>query len=265
MTPTRWPWRRRSASSADAHVLIGPYVLDALDDSERKTVERHLSECEVCAAEVAELRSAVARLGEDVAVAPPPGLRGRVLAAAARTPQVPPGPPPDIVPAVAPARRWRRLTAAAVAAGVLAIAAAAGAYIVQEQRVRQADDRVAAARAAGQAERTRIADTLAAGDATVRSARTPDGGRVVVVTSLRRDEAVAILTGVPAAPRDFTYQLWLIADDRARSAGVLSPTRRDGTYLMRGLAGAEQLGVTVEPVGGSPAPTTPPIVLLRLR
>lgn len=39
----------------DVQSLLGAYAMDALDDSERDTVERHLISCPACAAEAADL------------------------------------------------------------------------------------------------------------------------------------------------------------------------------------------------------------------
>jgi anti-sigma factor RsiW len=119
--------------SADVHSLIGPYLLDALDDVERAAFDRHLRECGDCRAEVGELREAAARLADGAWSVPPPRLRTDVLAAVATTRQVTPETPPAARPAAGTGRR-RLLTAAAV----LVAAAGAGttAWVVQDDRVR---------------------------------------------------------------------------------------------------------------------------------
>lgn len=47
---------------ADVHALTGAYVLDAVSDVEHAEFERHLTRCETCAQEVAELRETATRL-----------------------------------------------------------------------------------------------------------------------------------------------------------------------------------------------------------
>lgn len=74
----------------DPHDLAGPYVLDALGDTERRRFERHLSGCAACADETAGLRETTTRLALAVAHRPPDRLRGRVMAEIARTRQSPP-------------------------------------------------------------------------------------------------------------------------------------------------------------------------------
>ena len=98
----------------DLHDLTAAYALDALDGDEVEAYERHLSQCEECRAELAELNETAAALAFGaVAPAPPARLRTAILetAAAERS---------NVVPLLR--RRW-------VARG-LAVAAAAAACIV---------------------------------------------------------------------------------------------------------------------------------------
>jgi uncharacterized protein (TIGR03083 family) len=62
--------------------LLGAWALDACSVEETATVEDHLAGCPDCAAEADRLGRAAAGLATTVAVAPPPRLRGAVLAAA---------------------------------------------------------------------------------------------------------------------------------------------------------------------------------------
>jgi uncharacterized protein (TIGR03083 family) len=69
--------------------LLGAWALDACSVEETATVEDHLAGCPDCATEAGRLGRAAAGLATTVAVAPPPRLRGAVLAAAvARRPAV---------------------------------------------------------------------------------------------------------------------------------------------------------------------------------
>lgn len=64
----------------DVHILTGAYVLDALDEPERRRFETHLAACPDCALEVVELSATAARLGLAFAEQPPARLLARVLA-----------------------------------------------------------------------------------------------------------------------------------------------------------------------------------------
>ena len=98
----------------DYHDLTAAYALDALAPDEVEAYERHLSQCEECRDQLAELSETASALAfSTVAPAPPPRLRAVILeqAAAERT---------NVVPFLQ--RRW-------VARG-MAIAAAAAACVV---------------------------------------------------------------------------------------------------------------------------------------
>jgi len=98
----------------DVHDLTAAYALDALDAEEAEAYQRHLSQCEDCRRQLAELNETAGALAFGaVAPEPPPRLRSAILetAAAERS---------NVVPLLR--RRW-------VARG-LAVAAAAAACVV---------------------------------------------------------------------------------------------------------------------------------------
>jgi anti-sigma-K factor RskA len=105
---------------------------------------------------------------------------------------------------------------------------------------------------------------LAAPDAVLRTTAGPGGGRVTVVVSASRDAAVAVLTDLPPRGPDRSYQLWLIRDTAAQSAGVLAAGVTQARRLVTGVRGATDFGVTVEPAGGSNQPTLSTAVTVRL-
>jgi anti-sigma-K factor RskA len=65
-------------------------------------------------------------------------------------------------------------------------------------------------------------------------------------------------TSLRALRSDEVYQLWTVHDGRTTSAGVMG--QGPGMMLVDGIKGVEALAVTVEPKGGSKAPTTDPIL-----
>jgi anti-sigma-K factor RskA len=149
-------------------------------------------------------------------------------------------------------RRWRRAGAAAAAA--VALLAAGGGALAEEQRVRDAQRQAAQA--------AEIEAVLAAPDAVVHSAPGPDGqGRVTLVMSVSRDEAVAVLGGLPSPGADRTYQLWMVQGTQPTGKGMLGTGVANGSVLVEGVRDAQKFAVTDEPAGGSPAPSTdnPPV------
>jgi anti-sigma-K factor RskA len=234
----------------DIHTLAGAYALDAVNDIERAAFTRHVAGCESCAQDVAELRATAARLADATWSAPPPGMRAAVLARATRTRQEAPGARERDRTAVAAAqRRWRRWTAAAVAAGIIAVGGAAASYAIQEQRVR--DERAAAEEA--RAEAAAIQDVLRAPDATLRRHAASTSGTVTVVDAPSRDAAVVLLDALPTPGAHKAYQLWLGHGGAMTSAGVLAAGQTSA--LIPRLGNADAVGVSLEPAGGSAQPT----------
>jgi anti-sigma-K factor RskA len=241
--------------NAEVHSLAGPFVLDALTGPERELFERHLSTCASCQHEVHELGATAARLGSAASSPPPPGLKAKVMAEVAATRQLPP-------PLTARRERrrlsgWRGGLLAAAAAIVLV--AGAGVAVV-EVRNAQRQAREAAAR------QTEITTVLSAPDSHTVHAPVRGGGRATVVVSAREDRAVVVLDALPVRPSDETYQLWYIAGSQARSAGVVDVDHpgQQSRLLSDGVASAQAVGITVEPRGGSKAPTSKPIALISL-
>ena len=99
----------------DPHDLTAAYALDALGPDEAEAYERHLSQCEECREQLAELNESATNLAfAAVAPAPPARLRASILdtAAAERS---------NVVPLLR--RRWvaRGLAVAAAAVACIAV------------------------------------------------------------------------------------------------------------------------------------------------
>ena len=88
-----------------------------------------------------------------------------------------------------------------------------------------------------------------------------------MVASPDGSQAVLRMTRVPALQSDRTFQLWLIDDSGAHSGGLFPFTQSDSTYyvivpLAKNVLDYKAFGVSVEPSGGSPTPSTTPIVVI---
>jgi anti-sigma-K factor RskA len=243
----------------DIHALGGAYAVDAVDDLERAAFDRHLLECEACASEVAEYRETATRLAEGTWAVPPPRMREQVLARAAATPQVPAADRRRSVPS--PVTRWRRIAVAAAAVGVLGFGAAATSYAALEQQ----RDEAQIAAAAAQQRTQRVRAVMTAPGAALRSGDLSGGGRVGVVVSDARDTAVVMVTGAPPPGPDRVYQLWLIPVGSVTpvSAGLL-PAGQTPLELIQGVRTGAVFAISLEPAGGSPVPSTTPLVAIPL-
>ncbi len=245
-------------TTTDIHALVGAYALDAVDDLERTAFERHIQACDGCRGEVDELRETASRLADSTWSVPPPRLRTEVLAAAGRTRQLPPAesarPEPDARAAVS---RWRRYTAGAAAAGILAAGAGAATWAVQEQRVRDKNAVVAAA----ELREARTQAILAAPDLVVRTAPMIGGGRVTVASSALQRASVVSLRADRAPATDRAFQLWTIRDGaKPVPAGLLQPGEASAAQIVQNVPGNDIFAVSVEPARGSAQPTPDQIV-----
>jgi anti-sigma-K factor RskA len=215
--------------------LLGAYALGAVEPEEAAKVRAHLLTCEECMSEADELATAAATLTSAVEpVEPPAGFASRVVAAAVSE------------RAVAPEARRRRLGWVHVLAYSLLIVAVAvlGAGWAQTRSDLDANERVVQA-------------LLTHADLRLTGAAGIDAG---VVGADRG--AVFAATGMDGAPSGRTYQLWLIDEGEPVSAGTFDV---DGGVAVlrtsRSLGDFDGAAVSVEPEGGSDAPTTEPFMV----
>lgn len=263
----------------DLHELTGAYALDALPEDERQRFEAHLESCERCAREVVTLRATTSRLAELSTDVPPSGLRDRILDEARHTPQeravIGPAPVSSAFTSDrasdrtsdhrqhSGSARWiHRLTAAA--AVVFAIAVIGLGSMVADLGDRLDEAEAIAQRSERSAEQ--FVELLTAPDANLQTAEGPGGARGRIVTSASRGRALLVTDNLQPAPADHTYQLWLIDEAGARPAGLFDTDAhgRAAQPLTGELADNTVVGVTVEPRGGSPQPTTDPVLAIEL-
>lgn len=241
--------------TADLHTLTGAYALNALSDDERAAFENHLTQCEACRSEVAELRETAARLGSAVAAPAPPQLKATVLEQVGRTRQLHPE-----GGQVRPLRRrpWSpRLTALAAAAAVIT-AVLLGAQVINLSRdLEQANQRLSQLTASQAA----VIDVLTAPDARVVTSSRGEIAAAVVI-SRKTGKLAFVPQRMPAPGPGRTYQLWLITPHGAHSAGLLGNAKQP--VIATTVADTRQVGVTVEPAGGSAQPSSDPVLQLAL-
>ncbi|MEQ0562109.1 anti-sigma factor [Amycolatopsis sp. NEAU-NG30] len=225
--------------TAELHMLTGAYALDAVSDVDRGEFERHLGECAACRQEVAELRATGARLGAAAAVEVPPELKAVVLAEVARTRQL----PPKVARELGRAGIWQLRTA------LLGAAAAAVAAVVIGVQARPPVP-------------SPVDSVLSAPDASA----IPGAGQgsATLVLSRSRNQAVLLASGLPALDAAHVYQVWLIGRGGAHSAGLMTAEPSQRMLVTELPPGTDRIGITVEPAGGSPGPTTPAVTRISL-
>lgn len=254
------------------------YALDALDDEETAQFEPHLARCGLCRQLVAEAVTVVSHLPNLVRPEEAPhALRERVVAAARAQMETPaPAKPQPIAAAggwrAAGLRRlwWQRFRSRGepalewAAAALLLCTLGLGTWNVslrqqaQAQAARAAEYEAVLEAAAG----GRVVTLMPASAAAPRNARA-----ALIIPPAGSGEAPGLVISnlAPPAP-DRSYQLWLIDGQTPRDAGVFRS--RGATAEIVPVQGdprrARGAAITVEPAGGSRAPTAPPILAAPL-
>ena len=233
--------------TADAHTLTGAYALDAVTGPERERFEQHLGQCESCALEVREFREVAGRLGGALDSRPDHDLRAKVLGALEVTRQLPPVVTPLTARSPSP---WRMH----LAVGFAAAAVIAGVVVGGVTITSPSPGPVSTAQQQNPVER-------AADAVTVTGHSTTDGTATVAISRALGKVSVS-LHGVPALDNAHAYQVWLIGPRGPQSAGLLRPGAEATSLVAAVPADTDRVGMTIEPVAGSPQPTTPGVVLL---
>ncbi len=251
----------------DPSIQSGSYALNALDADEKAAFEKHLATSRDTRYEVTELVDTAVLLGMAVPEeVPPASLKASIMAQLDATPQLAPLAPTagtsatsaaGATPGLAERRaqaRWtaKPLTALAAAAAVIGLVAGGGLIatsIVQNQQNQQQADMLAAINAAPDAQR-RSVDMA--------------GGSATLVWSGELAASALIMDGLEPLPPHQVYELWYINESGARPAGTFTASDGRTWRVLEGEMGAgDVVGVTVEPRGGSDAPTTDPIVVIE--
>jgi anti-sigma-K factor RskA len=222
---------------------VATYALGALPEGERAGFEAHLATCPACRDELDELRMAAEALPVAAPpMRPPPALKARIMAEVEREAALlrSAGPAADRPPARRRRFAWPRFTfptpaVAALACAALLVGLGAGAWLFGSSGGHTVDfQRSGALSASASAE-----------------------------LEVKGDTAVLVARGLPEPPRGRVYQVWLQRDGQAPepTAALFTP-RSDGsaTASVGDVKGVERVMVSSEPMGGSPAPTTTPIL-----
>ncbi|RAV31921.1 hypothetical protein DLJ54_05890 [Corynebacterium heidelbergense] len=90
----------------------------------------------------------------------------------------------------------------------------------------------------------------------------PAGGQFSLAHAPGSDEATVRLINVPAPPEGHAYQMWMMREGQASSAGVMEAgdVHPETRAVLAGMSGVTRFMVTVEPTGGSTTPTGQPVV-----
>jgi anti-sigma-K factor RskA len=256
----------------------GSYVLNAMDENEREEFEAQLAASEDLRNEVTELTDTAVLLGMAVEpVTPSSALKQNIMARLGQTPQlareeqVAPARTLRTVPPLADEPRsggqpLRETNAKArqrwYARPVVAITAAAAAVVLIVGGVLTSNLALQGANTSQQADA--LATIQTASDVQRAEASVSTGGKATLVWSLSLRKAALIGKGLKALPGGETYELWYIGTKGApRPAGLFQSNGKGTVQVLSGrMDEGDTVGITIEPAGGSKAPTTKPVLAI---
>ncbi len=253
-------------STHEEQALAAPYVLGALDSTERRAFEAHVATCLRCRDEVRSLQRVADALARSAPQRTPrPEVRAHVLGGIRYEPS-----------SITRPRSSRRVALYWLpAAASILIAAVLGAYAWAlqgrisnlEARLDDAERRASAAEGETLQAR-RVADTAQSAMAVLAA---PDVVRIELTGQSAapkataralwsRDRGMVFNTAhLPPAPDGRVYQVWVVTAQLPVSAGLLTPDAAGrATAFFRtpvDIAPPVAIAVTLEPAGGVPAPT----------
>jgi anti-sigma-K factor RskA len=226
----------------DVEDLLPGYAANALEEQERCAVSEHLAECRRHDTELTAIRADLERFALSVEpVDPPPGLKESLLRAFDEDVAAPVT-TPEQISRRRPERGERSILggpafAYAVAAAMLALAIGLGAWGLSRNGSGGAEDVVVA--------------------------QSSQGGASMQVTYVPSEQVAVMDVELPQLPSGRVYQAWRIDGSTPVSLGVLS-TNSGSIAMHADLEGATAIALSVEPTGGSVAPTTNPFLVASL-
>ncbi len=242
------------------------YALDAVSHDERDMIDDYIKDAPEGPAFLERVREARETLAASFAPeeAPPARLLDNIMErittdAAVQAPSAPAAPPvagpavDDLAAARAKreertrtggARRW--IIGAAAAAVIALGGIGVGAYVA--------------------AQNDPVNQVLQAQDVQKKSAPVPGGGTATISASSAKDSFVVLMDGVAPAPEGKVYQLWTLPKDGSAPVpqGTMDAETLSKPAVVKGLSSASSVAITVEPTGGSSAPTSDPVLVVGL-
>lgn len=217
--------------------LVAPYVLGAVPQNEMAFVRAHILSCDECMTEADSYARVAEKLPLVVApVALPKGFAERVIAAAA--------PPHAAALPAKKERRWSLAPALSAAALVVAFAVLTTSFIQTRNDLHRQEMAVSA--------------LLRAGD---ESMGLQGGSGAVAKMVAANGHSSLVVAGLDPAPGNHVYQLWIQRDGAMESGGTFDV--KEGVAVVNtewDLDQYEGAAITIEPSGGSPQPTSQPIL-----
>jgi len=234
--------------------LKDAYALGALPDDERATVEAYLALHPERQAEIDDMVGIAGLLALAPPEQEPPADLRRKLMQVVESESVQPR------AAESPTSSWfgwlGGLRNVALGAAAVLVVGLLSWNVLLQGDVQELRGQVEEARSANEAQQTR---EIALGGTWAKQ------GARAEVTALKDDRAILVVEDMPSMPEDRTGQVWVIRGEKPEPSGLLEPSgNMAATAITTPLRGADAIAVTVEPAGGSDAPTSDPVLIQEL-
>jgi anti-sigma-K factor RskA len=234
----------------DYKEMIPARALSTLDAAEERALNEHLENCAECRQELEDWQATAATLAlaSDPAE-PSPKVRERILSEVRKDRSS----TPEVIPFKSPPRNvWSSFgTLGAIAAVVLFTALSIGLAVLwrQNQRLARENKFVALVNTPG----ARVSELRGVG---------PGQGETAKLAYDRAGRAILMASKLPSVPQGKAYQLWFIVGDKPPVPGKTFVPDKTGNAILedeipRDAVDASVFAITVEPEGGSSAPTSP--------
>ena len=234
----------------DYKEMIPARALSALDAAEERALNEHLDNCAECRKELEDWQATAATLAlaSDPAE-PSPEVRERILSEVRKDRSS----TPEVIPFKSPPRNiWSSFgTLGAIAAVVLFTALSVGLAVLWRQNQRLAREN----------KFVELVNTPGARVSELRGAE-PGQSATAKLAYDRAGHAILMASKLPSVPQGKAYQLWFIVGDKPPVPGKTFVPDKAGTAILedelpRDAVDANVFAITVEPEGGSSAPTSP--------
>jgi hypothetical protein len=237
-------------SHREAENLLGAYIIDAVDTSERESIEAHLKDCPACRSEVDALRPTLGMLANEGGPAPA-GIWERIE-------QEIDGLNDPVLTFRQPARRSRFRIPTIIASTALAVAAAL--TLIFGIEIHSLNHQVAQLGTQVTTSATKAIATAALLQPGAKQFALvdPHGKTVGNVVALRSGEVVLTSFSMQTLSPKSTYQVWAIVDERPISLGLLGNRPGVSVFHTQGHH-AFEFAVTIEPALGVAQPTSAPV------
>src|SRR5688572_24747771 len=232
--------------STEAHILelLPAYILDCLDEAETVMVAEHLATCPSCQAEFQAYQAVTDRLALIVPEAEPsPDLKTRLLARLSQTPPaIPVSPSPRSGWSWLKPHTWSGLAWGIISLSLILLLGISNLLLWQRLNDFEATNRP------GEMWAVPLVGTGPA----------PAANGFIIIGADGQNGAL-VVDKLPSLGAEQQYQLWLIKEGQQTSGAVFSVDEAGygGTRVRAPLSLFEysDFGVSIEPAGGSPAPT----------